>query len=371
MFAMLAQRGKVEVKVYYTWGDAVLKDKYDPGFGKSIEWDIPLLEGYAYEFMKNRSADPGSHHFNGIDNPELINTLVHWKADAVMVYGWSFKSHLKVIRYFHGKVPVLFRGDSTLLKKQNLVQHVCRTLFLKWVFRSVDFALYVGTHNKNYFIKHGLRGKQLVFAPHAIDNDRFGSDASSIIAKKNMWRNYLQINNDDIIFLYAGKLDQNKNVTLLIHAFNALNESGTHLVIAGNGIMEDQLKNAYESIPNIHFLPFQNQGEMPLLYDMADVFVLPSISETWGLSINEAMACGNAVLVSSGCGAAIDLVHNGRNGYEFLNNNAQDLEEKMKLLVQYKQKLKAFGMASASIIADWNFENVCMAIEDVLIHDSV
>ena len=140
LFKLLQQRGNVHIKVFYTWGSQVMEDKYDPGFGKKIKWDIPLLDGYEYEWVENIAKDPGSHHFPGIDNPGLVASIENWKADAVLVYGWSFKSHLKVMRYFKGKIPVFFRGDSVLLNQRSQLKVLLRKLFLKWVYSHIDIA---------------------------------------------------------------------------------------------------------------------------------------------------------------------------------------------------------------------------------------
>ena len=175
LYELLTSRGHLSLKVFYTWGESVLKDKYDPGFGKVVEWDIPLLKGYDYAFLENISTDKGSHHFNGIINPDIIRTVQAYQPDAVLVYGWSFSSHLKLMRAFKGRVPVLFRGDSTLLDEAGGLSRLKRRLFLRWVYRYSDYALYVGKNNADYFIKAGLKERQLVFGPHAIDNDRFYS----------------------------------------------------------------------------------------------------------------------------------------------------------------------------------------------------
>jgi hypothetical protein len=74
---------------------------------------------------------------------------------------------------FQGKVPVLFRGDSTLLNEQPGVRKKVRRIFLRWVYKHIDHALYVGTNNKQYFLTHGLKEHQLHYVPHAIDNERF------------------------------------------------------------------------------------------------------------------------------------------------------------------------------------------------------
>ena len=342
----------------------MVEEKYDPGFGKNIEWDIPLLEGYEYEWAENISKEPGSHHFKGIDNPVLVGSIERWKADAVLVYGWSFKSHLKAMRYFHGKIPVFFRGDSVVLSTGNSLKNKFKSIFLKWVYSHVDKALFVGTRNKEYYLKYGLRADQLVFCPHAVDNDRFMEETINS-GKAAKWKSELNVALLATGFLYAGKLDDNKNVRLLLEAFVKV-PGNNYLIIAGNGALENGFKKWYTTYNNIFFLPFQNQQIMPVLYRMADVFVLPSKTETWGLGINEAMACGRAVLVSDSCGAAPDLVEEGVNGFTFRSGNGGDLMEKILKFSTDKEALMKMQKNSLDRIKDWNYERDCIAIESLL-----
>src|SRR4051812_19131025 len=103
VFRMLASRKGIDIKVFYTWGKEAVGAKYDPGFGKHIEWDIPLLDGYEHEFLDNVSKEPGTHHFKGIVNPAITEKISSYKPDAILVFGWSFQSHLKVMRKFRKK----------------------------------------------------------------------------------------------------------------------------------------------------------------------------------------------------------------------------------------------------------------------------
>ena len=185
LFKMLHQRGLIKVKVFYTWSQSQQGAKFDPGFGKNIQWDIPLLEGYDYTFVNNIATKPGTHHFRGIINPTLNAEVEKWQPDALLIIGWSFQSHLKCMRYFHNKIPILFRGDSTLLAEHWGPRLIVRTLFLKWVYRYIDYALFVGTNNKRYFLRHGVKETQLTFAPHAVDNERFLAEIISIV--KDLW----------------------------------------------------------------------------------------------------------------------------------------------------------------------------------------
>ncbi|MFC4261280.1 glycosyltransferase family 4 protein [Ferruginibacter yonginensis] len=312
LFQLLSQQQGLVVKVFYTWGAQAATAKYDPGFGSTIAWDIPLLSGYEYEFVENVATNPGSHHFKGIDNPSLIKLVMHWQPTAVLVYGWSFKSHLQLMRYCKGKVPVLFRGDSTLLDETAgiSIKKIVRRFFLKWVYRYVDKALYVGTHNKAYFLKHGLQPQQLVYAPHAIDNDRFMHEDAALQATVADYKNRLQLAATDIVLLFSGKLQQKKDPFFMATLAAQLPNRRLKFLIVGDGALAAALQAHTCNDDRFRFLPFQNQAIMPAIYRLAHLFVLPSKGpgETWGLAINEALACGVPVVASQLCGGAIDLI---------------------------------------------------------------
>jgi glycosyltransferase involved in cell wall biosynthesis len=368
IFKLLQQRRRIDIMVFYTWGEAAV-NKHDPGFGKQINWDIPLLEDYPYQWAQNTAQSPGSHHFKGIVNPGLVEQINLWKPDAILVFGWGYHSHLKVIRCFKNKVPIFFRGDSTLLDEKKGVKSLLKSVFLKWVYSHVNHAFYAGVNNKAYFKKYGLKDSQLTFAPHAVDNERFAVERTN---EALHLRNELKLRGDDLVILFAGKLEEKKDSLLLLKAFLNITQPGVHLVFAGNGALENRLKDAAKDKGNVHFINFQNQSQMPVILQGCDIFCLPSKGpqETWGLAVNEAMACGKAVLVSDKVGCAADLVKNSENGYIFNAGNIEDLKTKLVLLVDDKDKVKAFGEASRRIIKDWNFTNIAQAIENKLLNEA-
>ncbi|MFS2187577.1 glycosyltransferase family 4 protein [Mucilaginibacter sp. Mucisp84] len=366
VFKLLHERQKINVMVFYTWGEGGLQ-KFDPGFGKTITWNLPLLEGYPYEWVKNISADPGSHHSKGIDNPDLISQINNWQPDVIMVYGWFYKSHLKILKYFKGRVPVIFRGDSTLLDDKGGIKSVLRSQFLKRIYRHIDYALYAGSNNKAYFKKCGLKETQLFFAPHTVDNDRFAEDRTN---EALTLRKQLGIADDEKLLLFAGKFEHKKNPLSLLEVFIDIAQPGTHLLFAGNGILEIELKNKASWHKNIHFIDFQNQLYMPVVYQACDIFCLPSKGpgETWGLAINEAMACGKAILISNKVGAGTDLVKDYENGLIFNATDGVDLKSKLKTLLLYdKTALFTMGQQSREIIEGWSFVKQVEAIEQLVL----
>jgi glycosyltransferase involved in cell wall biosynthesis len=366
LFTYLAKSDYFKIKVFYTWGQSQ-ESIYDLLFLNNRIWDIPLLEGYDYTFSKNISSNPGSHHFSGIDNPTLISDLESFSPDAIILFGWAFRSHLKVLRYFKGKVPILFRGDS-IIDDQSAnfkIGQFVRKLFLKWVYQHIDYALYVGKRNKEYFLQSGIKNNQLFFAPHAVDNERFQQISHLDESVRYSFRTEYNIPSGDIIYAYVGKLYSLKDVDLLIDAFMKVEFKESWLVIVGTGDMEDYLIRRARVNDRVIFLGFKNQSELPAIYHSVDVIVLPSKSETWGLVINEAMASGKAVIVSDKCGCAVDLVNEGQNGFVFQSGNKEDLVSKMNLISDKSTALK-MGEESRSIIAEYSYENISVAIKSCL-----
>ncbi len=348
-----------------------MENKFDPGFGKVVEWDIPLLEGYAYEFLENSAADKGSHHFKGIVNPTIIQRIEKYNPDALLIFGWSFQSHLKLLRHYSKKKMILFRGDSTLLDEQPGFRSLLRKLFLKWVYRHIDYALDVGRNNYYYFRKMGLKKNQLVLAPHAIDNKRFSAEGEKKAEQAAVLRRSLGIHAERIVFLFAGKLEEKKDVRTLLNAFK---QSGlghrAELLIVGNGPQEAELKASFNELPSVHFMDFQNQSLMPTVYRMGDVFVLPSKGpgETWGLALNEAMACSKVVLASDRCGGAPDLIDEGLNGYIFRAGDAEGLSARMIQMTDAgRESLNQMGHHSSKKIQSFSFESFCEATEHIVV----
>ncbi|HYE53312.1 MAG TPA: glycosyltransferase family 4 protein [Chitinophagaceae bacterium] len=359
----MAADDRLNVKVFYTWEQSQTISRYDPGFRREVEWDIPLLEGYEYEFVRNIAPNPGSFHFWGIVNTGLCKKVTAWKPDLVLVYGWSYYSHLALMYRLHGKIRIGFRGDSHMLGQQSGIKNWLKTRVIRTVYRYIDVAYYVGTHNKAYFRHAGLDDSQLVFAPHSIDNTRFQLDRPLQEQKAKQWRAELGIPESSVVFLYAGKFILKKNLFRLIQAFKQMNNNTARLVLAGSGIMEKVLRKLAEGDGRILFLPFQNQTQMPILYRLGDVFVLPSsFNETWGLGVNEAMACGRAIICSTQVGCAADLVRGGENGFVIAPDNVDGFTAAMAAFAKDEAMLAKAKEASLKKISDWSVNATARSI---------
>jgi glycosyltransferase involved in cell wall biosynthesis len=367
LFKLLAESKDIHPGVFYTWEQTAAGAKYDPDFGKKIEWNIPLLEGYEYRFVKNIAVDPGTHHFKGLVNPTLNKEIEAWRPDAILVFGWSFDSHLKCLRHFHNKIPILFRGDSTLLDEKAGFKRYLRRLFLKWVYRHVDYALYVGSHNKEYFLKHGLKEDHLVCAPHAIDNGRFEEPEISYRSEAAEWRSRLGIGKNDTVLLFAGKLEPKKNPSFLLEMAKRIDHPQLKIIFTGNGVLEGGLQQAATVDPRIRFIGFQNQLQMPVVYRLGDIFILPSRGpgETWGLGVNEAMACGCAIMMSEKAGGAIDLVKEGVNGIVFNPDDLDKCSSWISGLLADPARLNEMKAASRARISAFSYTQIVEAIRSL------
>lgn len=367
LFRRLAERGEVAVHVYYGWRGAAGQAAPDKGFGTSFAWDVPLLDGYAHTFVENVSDDPGTHHAAGIDAPGMVAAIEAWGPDAVLVFGWNYRAHRAVMKAFRGHVPVLFRGDSTLIDERTdwagRARTIARRLYLRWIYRDIDRAVTVGTHNEAYFRAHGVADDRLSWAPHAIDNDRFATPGPDPDGEARQWRRELGIGDDERAVVFVGKLEHKKAPDVLLRAFLGLPAGTGHLVFCGAGPLEDALRHEAAGRPDVHFLGFQNQSRMPIAYRLGDVVALPSRGpgETWGLAVNEAMASGRAVIVSDRVGCAPDLVDDS-NGRVVPVGDADALREALAAVLA-PGAAEAMGRQSRQRIDAWSIDAAAQGIE--------
>lgn len=312
-FRWLREHTGLEFRVFYLWDFGVTHQR-DRQFDAQFKWDIDLLSGYEHEFVPNVAADPGTHHRKGLVNPTLRSRLRAWRPDAILLFGYAYRTHLGLI--LRPPAPLIFRGDSHLLGQR---PSVLKTAALSVLFSRFAAVTYVGQANRDYFRTFRVPEERLHFAPHCVDAARFAPSASAQVDAKRL-RAELGLQERKVV-LFAGKFVPAKQPLELLAAFQRLAPTDAALAFVGDGPLRGELENRAAERPDcvVRFLPFANQSEMPARYALADLFVLPSRGnyETWGLAVNEAMHGGVPCLVSDRVGCQRDLVTEGETGWVF------------------------------------------------------
>jgi glycosyltransferase involved in cell wall biosynthesis len=368
----LAKEKDIDLKVYYC-SDYGIAQKVDKEFGRVVTWDIPLLEGYEYEFIKNNSINPSVTNFWGLVNFDIIKKLKQDELDIFMVHGWGYFTHWLaiVIASFLG-IKVWLRGETPL--KQVLLQskkkkYIRKLLFKDILFRFVHKFLYIGTENKKFYNYLGVKDEDLVFTPYCIDNQRFNKEYEAIKNKKTNLRENLGIETKQTVFLFCGKFIDKKQPLLLLEAYKNIQSDTKVLILIGDGYLKPSINEyiSLHNLKNIYVVGFKNQSELAQYYIMADIFVLPStVGETWGLVVNEAMNFKLPLLLSSMVGCADDLVEIGKNGYTFENENVNDLKDKMENMLQNTDILTQAGQKSKDIIQNYSIETIVKNIKQAI-----
>lgn len=314
LFRALAPRADIAVFFAHR---ATPEQQAKAGFGVPFDWDVDLLSGYAHRFLENRAARPGVDRFQAADAPQISEIIAEGRFDAFLVLGWHLRAYWQAIRACHGHaVPVLVRGESQLATSRSLVKRSAKQLSHRWIVRQFDALLYIGQRNREYLDHYGVRQDRLFFSPYVVDNAWFSARAAEArIADRRM---RLGIRATEKVMLFVGKLIPKKRPVDLVEALGRLRTQGlaARLVVIGSGPLRDAvLQAAAEHRVRVDIIGFQNQTELPQWYALADLLALPSDGgETWGLVVNEAMACGTPAVVSDAVGCGPDLVDPGKTG---------------------------------------------------------
>lgn len=310
---------------------------FDQGFKHQVEWDIPLTEGY--------------------ENVSLNDTdlsLEIERSDVLWLHGWGSPVMRKALSRAHKfRVPVLMRGENCDIAMPDGMgpRGWLKRLYVGRILRRCHGFLAIGTENKNYYLQRGVLPEQIFSMPYAIDNDRFAEQAKTAYPKRDGLKATLGIAPEQKVVCFAGKFMPRKHPELLIHAINSIDWAGTPpaLVFVGGGELEKKLRDL---APDAHFPGFKNQGELPAIYDMADVMVLPSEREPWGLAINEAMACGTTNITSDQVGCATDLIDDDC-GRVFPSGDIHALAEALEYCLKHSVWM---GEAAKAKINQWGFK---------------
>ncbi len=350
-FRWLRAHTSLDFRVFYLWKFGVTAQR-DPQFEATFEWDVDLLAGYDSEFVPNVARDPGTHHFGGLDNPELTARLAVWRPEAILLFGYNWRSHQRVLWWARRRgVPLLFRGDSHLLGRTQLP--VFRRLLLRLLYRQFAAITCVGAANRDYFRALGVPDRKLFFAPHSVNAGHFNTTDPAVRATADRLRAELGLTGKRVV-LFAGKFQARKQPVELLRAFLRVATPEDALVFVGDGAEKTRLTTLAAASPAacVRFLPFANQTEMPARYLLADIFALPSQGyyETWGLAVNEAMHLGVPCLVSDLVGCQRDLVQPGETGWVFPAENqealAATLQTALRTSPEEMQRLRRNALAT-------------------------
>lgn len=373
-FRHLTATTDLTLRVFYLW-DFGITAQADRQFNQAIQWDIPLLEGYDYEFVPNTSRQPGTSHFWGLQNPTLTAQVKAFQPDAVLLMNYNYAS---VYQFLAGwrDTSLLFRGDSHRLVPETGFKAALKRRWISQIYRRFDACLYVGQANREYFRYHGVGDEQLFFSPHAIDNDRFIGQANTAQQQAKTWKQELGIPADHKVVLFAGKLIPKKRPLDLLQAFLRANLPQVSLLFVGSGELEAAVREQAQASAHrhIYFAPFQNQSQMPRTYAAGDVLVLPSYGagETWGLAVNEAMCLGKPVIASDHVGCAADLVKPEQTGLIFPAGEVDALTTCLRRALGQSQgtggdrPLRQWGQAAQAHISRYSYDQATEGLVEAL-----
>lgn len=366
LFRELAARVNVDLSVYFCHRPT--PEEQGQGFGVAFEWDVDLLSGYRYCFLRNRARNP-TQGFLGYDTPEINDIIDRENFDAFIVHGWNNMACWQAfMACWRNGTPLGVRSDSQLprldtkttlhVPRQSLKSMLKNLVYPRFI-RRFDYCLPYGQRSAEYFRKY--EGKQIVVVPHFVNNDFFAGKAVQARVNRSEIRGKWGIPEDAYCFLFCGKFQDLKRPIDILDAFrrfqhhSSKTEKPTHLLMVGDGNMKKQCEEWSRTYGlQISFTGFLNQQEIIQAYVASDCLVLSSSSETWGLVVNEAMACGLPAIVSDACGCVPDLIVEGVTGYSYPCGDIDALAQNMELISRKKSSAEFMQQAIMNHISSFD-----------------
>jgi glycosyltransferase involved in cell wall biosynthesis len=371
----IAQEPDIDLKVFFS-SDLSVQGYMDPGFGVSVQWDVPLLDGYNHEFLPVLRKGKQLSFFHPI-NSGIKHALRTQGFDAVWTHGYSTATTLRAIFAASSlHLPVLLRAESTLTDRpRSAITMRAKSLFFAMLRNRASATLAIGEDNAAYW-RHYL-GEQFPIFPfyYTVDNEFFQNKCAEAAKTREQFRQSLHLDAGRPVILYASKLQTRKHCDDLLEAFLDMSKTSApgrapYLLIVGDGeqraALEQRVKEAQAG--DVRLLGFRNQTELPRFYDLCNVFVLPSVSEPWGLVVNEVMNAGRAVIVTDEVGCQKNLVQHGVNGCVYKARNVNALADCLRTVLAEEQTWQTMGAESLRIIKGFDFEQNVRGLRQALAH---
>lgn len=309
---------------------------------------------YDYEVLFNTSLDQVGL---GARTAALLAKIRAYRPDVLNLTGWYDPAQWVLL--FYAKL----RGIKVIISNEsNVRDHVRMGLkerFKQFLLSQADGFFCFGKSSAAYLEKLGVKPSQIFTQKAAIvDNDVILAHYHQAFAERDIRKkakNWASYN-----FIFVGRLIPPKNLPLLLQAFAKVSAQAPDwgLVLLGEGEQKAELQTMAAPLSNVRFEAGVPWYEVAEYLALADVLVLPSESEPWGLVVNEAMICGLPVLVSEPSGCVDDLVQEGQNGWKFHPHQLPDFVDKLHHFVDNSANLGRMGSISRKIVADFEPQKV-------------
>ncbi len=355
----LAAMPGVDLTVYFAHRPT--PDEQGVGFGIPFSWDEDFVAGYHHVWLPNaadarrvRTKKPFRDRFWDYDVPEIAGIIAREGYDAFLLHGWRVLADWQALRACETRrVPALVRGDSQLRDDPPLKRAGKRMLYTR-LMRQFAACLSVGQRSEEYFRYYGAC--HIVRSPHFVDNRLFAARMAAAMPHRELRRTHWRIPPEVLVVAFVGKLLPRKRPQDLIRALHGLR--ATHALFVGDGPLRGECEDLARrlAVPAT-FAGFLNQTTLADAYASADVLVVPSDRrETWGLVVNEAMACGLPAVVSDAAGCAPDLIEEGVTGYTYPAGNVAALRNRIECFLIDPASGRRMGAAGALRIAAYSPE---------------
>jgi glycosyltransferase involved in cell wall biosynthesis len=293
-----------EFRVLFT-GREVAAPVFDPELGRPVSWGIDLLGGYPHE-----ACPPGEA------GPWLAERLRPGKCDLLIANGYTQPLYRQAARTARkAGVATALRLDSVLWDPSWYRNLAKRLLFDTYMKRTYDLFLGTGSLTLDYLRAFGVPRERAGLFPYAIDVEGFAERSRLSPEERTAFRERLGVPAGARVVLGLAKFNGREAPWDLLRAFSAVRDPGVWLVLAGDGPDRAALESQASRMERVRFPGYVPYPELPALYAASDLFVHPAREERWGVSVQEALACGLPVVASSRVGAGYDLIEVGGNGY--------------------------------------------------------
>jgi len=367
LFRELSAYPDIDLTVYFCSNEGISARDIQEMYKVDEQWIANewLLKGYKSILLRNYAPRPSYLKWPvGLINFGIIKEIFLYRPDVVILMSWMNPTWwMALAACVLLRIPFLYMTDANIQiekYRSSRIRQIKHLALGNTLFRLCSGFLYAGRANRHFYRLYGVPDRKLFRFAYSWGYKSWRQKSVELKPQRNRIRAEIGIPEESLVIIFCGRLSSEKNLFHLLDAYHKLEHEGKVLIFVGDGDLRLPLKEYVDKLgaDSVHFFGFQNRDQIGKYYAVSDLLVLPSVRETWGIVVNEAMCFGLPVIVSNQVGAGADLVFNGRNGYR-VSTDGEALFHSIETIADLSEEERSLmGIKSTEILENWSNRNL-------------
>lgn len=316
--------------------------------GITFNWNVDSIKNFKVVFLKEGFINEKRINF------KILKYIKKNTYDHIIITSYVYLTEMAALLVLKARrIPYYLEIDGGLIRQENILKKSYKKLLIS----NAKGYFSPSKLSDDYLVHYGAKRNLIFRYPFTSLNKSDILEKVISNDEKKILKKELEISEKKVI-LAVGQFIHRKGFDVLINSSKDIDQDIGIYLVGGNPTNEYiELKNKYK-LDNVYFEGFKSKEQLSKYFKVADLFVLPTREDIWGLVVNEAMSFGLPIITTDNCIAGLELIENDINGYLIPVDRDMELTLKIQQLFSSEEKTRQISNANLNKIKHYTIQNM-------------